>query len=402
MTKAPILDPSPTSFLVSEGEWTLDDALYALNGEYALPLGGVPVRYALPIPGQGGPWRTQLTSALLRSLRKPDKESLPCLDLWSATLKLVVADFDHLPVDAGLDLAWDWECFREYLTWRYGRLGLVVESPSGKAKILFVVRVPEGETMSRDIALDTLGWLLDDAEMGLIDRSPAALTQFLVREKVFSLLQERLNLLQVHPAILDSTEGPGEAFRWHLYAGDLPDLGLNSLQQFVVRFILGFSKRALGEDKGAPDSAGQPSQARGIALSQPFLVRQAEMGGFAFKNAVAGQRQISRGLKKLQGLGLLEVVRNQFIIGKKAKIYRVTGTLKDLAEEVLANLPQKAVHMSPAFIDAGSWNRVLRQESNHHKTQKSYEQWFYSLAGCMDKDREAQMHKIWKWHIEHV
>jgi hypothetical protein len=35
-----------------EGDWTLDDALDALTGKFALTLNRVPIKYALPIPGQ--------------------------------------------------------------------------------------------------------------------------------------------------------------------------------------------------------------------------------------------------------------------------------------------------------------------------------------------------------------
>jgi len=371
-------------FLPAEGSWTLDDALEAMTSKFALALNGVPLKYALPIPGQSGFWRTYLTGTLLGALKKPDKESLPCLELWSAVLKLVVADFDSLPVVPGL--AWDWETFRAYLSWRYGHLGLVVESPSGKAKIVFVVRIPDGASMTTDIALDTLDWLLDPEEREVIDRTPAALTQFLLREKAFSLLQERLNLLPVHPAILDSTEEPEETTRWHLFEGEVPDMGLNDLQEFLIRYILGSSKLALAK----------------IALSQPYLVRQAEMKGFSFKSMVAGQKQVSRALEKFQEMGLLEVVNGKWFGGKRAKTYRAAGVLKDLAEEILANLPDKEPHVPPASIAAGAWNRILLHESNYHLAQETYEQWFYSLDGCMDKDREAQMRKVWKWHIEHL
>ena len=104
------------NFLPSEGAWTFDDAVDAITTEFALPLGGVPIKYALPIPGKSGSWRTNLTGTLQSALKKPDKASLPCLELWSAFLKLVVADFDTLPGDFE-----DWEGFRGYLSWRYER-----------------------------------------------------------------------------------------------------------------------------------------------------------------------------------------------------------------------------------------------------------------------------------------
>jgi hypothetical protein len=240
--------------------------------------------------------------------------------------------------------------------------------------------------MTTGIALDTLDWLLDLEEREAIDRSPSALTRFLLREKVFSLLRERLNLLPAHSAILDSTEGPEEATRWHLYEGELPDMGLNHLQEFLIRYILGFSKRALTK----------------IALSQPNLVKQAVMCGFTFKTAAAGQKQFSRALEIFQEVGLLALVKGTWFSGKRAKTYKAIGVLRDLAEEILTNLPQKAAHIGPASIEPGTWNETLLRESNYHRTRDSFEKWFYSLDGCMDKDREAQMRKVWNWHVEHL
>lgn len=362
-------------YLSIEDVWTLDDAAAALPWEFALTLQGVPLRYALPRHGSAGAWRIQNNDAFRDALQRTEKNDLPCFDPWSAILKLVIADFDLLP-----DSFVSWDQFREYLEWKYGRMGLVLESPSGKAKVFFVVKAP-GARMTKEIALDTLEHLLEEDERGAIDRGASALTQFFLREEAFSLLRERLDGLPVFPAILDSTEAPERPRKWLLYTGDLPDLGLDDFKTFIVRFILGASKRALAE----------------LTVSQPYLVAQARLNGFDLPNAGSAVTKASRALAFLVKAGLLERTSQKYRPGVKGKGYRVAGTLGELAEQILKEHPHKD-HVPPTTIPDHDWNRTLLRESNYHRSQESFEAWFYSLDGWREGDREKQMRGVWKWH----
>ncbi|MBP1627347.1 MAG: hypothetical protein H6Q00_1822 [Holophagaceae bacterium] len=364
----------PFPFQPGPGQKTFDEVLDDLTNENALSLGGVPLRYSLAASSSRGSWRTLFNPLFQDCLRKPSKESLPCLDLWSGILKLVVADFDHLP--EGFE---SWEQHREILTYKYGRMGLVLESPSGKSKVVFVVE--SGGTMTSEIALDTLDHLLDEEERPQIDRSPSALSQFFLREKGFLLLREHLNALPVFPAVFDSLPDQKEPFRWWVFAEDLPDLGLSPLEDFLVRFILGASKRSLEE----------------LALPQLLILAQAELYGFSFTSPAAGQKQISRIIRSFKDRGWLEVVNPTFIPGALAKTYKAAGPLREMAMEILKSHPTK-VHQSPESIENHEWNKDLLREANYHRNQESYEGWFYSLPGWNKEDREKQMKRIWAWH----
>ena len=292
----------------------------------AIRIHGAAIKYGLPIKGESNLFRTQETVTFLNQLRQPRKERLPVLDLWSAKYKIVVADFDELPAPFI-----EWSDFRKYISFYYGRMGLVLESPSGKAKVIFVVKLPENQAMNHSIARDTLNWLLREEERSVIDRTDSANCRLFINEKMYREIRSKINLLPIYAGILDSAEdNPVESqlsHVWNFLPRDAEQLkrfeGIltTKAQWFLARFVLGSAKLALKE----------------IDLPQPYIIAQAAREGEEAPSLPA----LSAARKSLVKLGLLELTNEKYCPGGKGKSYRAVGVMKEVCEDILAHFETK-------------------------------------------------------------
>jgi len=351
----------------------------------ALQIHGSPIRYSLPIPGKSDLFRTYETKDFLKHLNKMKKERLPLLDLWSSKYKIVVADFDHLPKTFT-----DWSDFRKFLSFQYGHMGLVLKSPSGKAKMMFLIELPDGQAMSLGIALDTLDWFLEGEERKAIDRSESANCRCFINERMYNDIRNAIDRLPIFPAILDSAEDkPLETKivrRWNFLAKDAIGLDLlkeiltTKAQWFLARYILGSAKLAMDE----------------IDLPQPYIIGQAEIQG----DYVPSLPALSSARASFVKLGLLELTDAEYGRGKKGMSYRATGILLQACETVLEHQTPRADHVPPVSIVDGEWNTILLKEVNYFLKYELWNDWFYSLPGCREKDREKKMKNIWNYHLK--
>lgn len=372
----------------------------------AMTIHGDPLRYGLPFPGHSDLFRTYVTKSFLNQLRQPIKEHLPVFDLWSLrSIKLIVADYDELPMDFihEEDRDWRegeaWEHYRQYLEWRYGRLGLVLPSPSGKAKILFKVHLSEGVQMNPAIAHDTLDYLLDQEDRVMIDRRPVAAQRFFMNEVMFKTIQKGgLEEVPVHPAVLDSLDNVPEYLalkegrlpeprRWDLIPADAPEFNpligtlKNEAEWFLVRILASSPRRAL----------------QGIDLPQPFIVQQSEQ---------ALERPLSlaatcRAIKSFVGQGFLKVVDEGYYPGRRGKRYCADGILVEILNNRLTTQCSTKIRPVVDSIPDGKWESVFWMMTNYFSSEGDYLQWAYSLPGVdkKGKNRRKKAQRAWRAHV---
>lgn len=374
-------------------------------------LSGEPLKYALLDNRNSGAFRTKLTPRFEESLQRLKKNQLPLFDLWSLQkLKLVAADFDQIPkwcerdtlnqLDKGtrgkLTKEILWKEFRSYLSHRYGRLGLVLPTPSGKAKILFVLLAPAPIQMTHTIALDTLQFLLEEGDFAAVDKKAAALNRLYVNREMLLAMQTGLEALPAHEPILDSLDQePGSHPSARFVPWDLPLLGVeerNALggviqheaEWFIVRFMAGMPTCAL-------ESIALPR----ILLSKLSSLRPE--GPF-------GQAAFSRAIKALMGRGLLVLVDDTYVPGKKAKLYRAEGVLHEVMARLSKVAPEPRDHEVSSFlgedIPDGQWTDVLWKATNYFRDEASYLAWAYAKEGVERKNRKQKAREAWRNHVD--
>lgn len=376
-----------------------------------LPLNKKPLKYALPDKCHPGTFRTRRTPRFERSLKKRDKTQLPLFDLWSVDgIKLVAADFDQIPEwyeqdarnyrdeDAGCELTANelWEDFRSYLSHRYGRLGLVLPTPSGKAKILFMARVPASIQMSHAIALDTLQHLLEEWDFAAVDKKPAALNRLYVNREMLAAMQSGLDALPAHEPILDGLDQePSSQPSARFVPWDLPLLGVeerNALggviqheaEWFIVRVMAGMPLRAL----------------ESIALPRILLSQQSSH----HPEGPFGQAAFSRAIKALAGRGLLVVVDDTYTPGKKAKLYRAEGVLREvmaqLSKATVKPYDPEAASFLGQDIPDGQWDEVLWKATNYFRDEASYLAWACAKKGVERRNCKQKAKTAWRCHVD--
>lgn len=377
----------------------------------ALIFKGMPLKYAFQDNQKPGPFRTKFTPRFEESLKKQIKDQLPLFNLWSLNgFKLVAADYDEIPGwyqndalnylddDAGWVPTEEmlWEDFRSYLSHRYGKLGLVIPTPSGKAKILFMVLVPPSIRMSHAIALDTLQHLLEEWDFAAVDIKHAALSKCFVNEVMFAAKQSGLEALPVHEPILDSLNlEPISSQVARSTSWELPSLGAeerNALSGVIQHEVEWFIVRFMGSMPTASLEC--------IALPRIFLSRQSSL----HPKGPFGQAAISRAISALVDRGLLAVVDDRYAPGKKAKLYRAEGGLR----EAMARLnqatpkprdPELASFLSQEIPD-GHWDEVLWKATNYFRDEDSYLAWIRGKKGLELRGREKKAQAAWRCHVD--
>lgn len=379
--------------------------------EDVLQLNGKPLKYALPDTHKSGAFRTKRTPRFEKSLQKTIKEQLPLFDLWCIKdIKLVAADFDQIPEwfendalnyldgDAELDPTEEmlWADFRSYLSHRYGRLGLVLSTPSGKAKILFLVLASASIPMSHAIALDTLQLLLEEWDFASVDTKPAALNRLYVNGEMLASMQSGLEVLPVHEPVLDSLDQEpisGQISRCSLW--DLPPLPAeeqsalggvihHDVEWFIVRFM------------GSMPTASLEC----MALPQIFLSRQSSQ----HPEGPFGQATISRAVNALVNRGLLAVVDDRYAPGKKAKLYRAEGVLREAMVRLSLAAPKPPGPEVASFLSQeipdGHWDEVLWKATNFFRDETSYMAWVQGKKGVKLRGRARKAQVAWRCHVD--
>lgn len=367
----------------------------------ALEVYGRPLRYRLPFRGKGGNFRTRLNSAFIKQLSHPVKEYLPLLDLWSGgEVKLIVADFDRLP-DGYSSEHWSsekkilWEDFRRYLHYRYGKIGLVLISPSGKAKIVFKISLPNSIEMTREIALDTLQILLEESDFAVIDRSAPAARLLFLNSGMYRVMRDRLDPRPIIQPVLDSLEEGGvpqtsQEHRWKPALAAAPEL--DALDGVLDREVQWFLARFLA---GAPELANEC-----IGLSQPYLVRQSAH----WLEKPFSQRSLSEGIASLIAKGLLSVIDDSFAPGRKSKLYRAEGVLRNAMDALIQKRHSGKVSTRPAFLDEdlpdGMWDATLWKATNWFGDEASFLEWATGKNGIEHEGRFRKAKAAWRNHID--
>jgi hypothetical protein len=380
----------------------------AMRVEYkdVLTLHGKPLKYRLPDKHNPKPFRTAYTPRFRNHLQKVSKLQLPTFDLWSAgDIKIIAADFDHVPdwyvidtseylEDRTNEMLWD--DFRLYLSHQYGRMGLVLRSPSGKAKVLFKVEVPASIQVSYDIALDTLRHFLDEWDFAAVDPMPAALNRLYVNKDMLDAMKSGLEAIPIFDPILDSLDQdscPARSFcftPWSLLPSEADELRPldGALQHELEWFLVCF----MG---GNPEAALQ-----GIALPRIFLSKLASH----HLGRSIGQTAFSRAIRSMVGRGLLIVVDDFYAPGRKAKLYRVDGVLQETLAKLKSPLflprdPEIASFLDKDIPD-GQWYRVLWRATNFFRDEASFLAWAHSKQGIELRHRKQKAKDAWRCHVD--
>lgn len=371
-----------------------------------LILHGKPLKYRLPDQCNSKCFRTGFTFRFRKQLEVANKHQLPTFDLWSAgDIRVIAADFDQFPrwyeIDS-LECLEDrtngmlWDDFRLYLSHRYGKLGLVLQTPSGKAKILFKVQVPASIRMTYAIALDTLQHLLDEQDFAALDTMPAALNRLFVNGGMVEAMRSGLEAFPIHAPILDSIE-PEPSSRcssrftpWRLLPTDAEEL--KPLEQVLRNEAEWFLVRFLG---GAPAAALQS-----IALPRVHLSSQASH----HLGRSIGQTAFSRAVRSMVGRGLLIVVDDHYAPGRKAKLYRVGGVLQETLTKLSPPMipprdPEIASFLNKDIPD-GQWNAVLWRATNYFQDEDSFLAWAHSKKGIGLRNRDQKAKDAWRCHVK--
>lgn len=379
-----------------------------LRREYqdVLTLHGKPLKYRLPDNHNPKPFRTAFTPRFSEHLQKTSKLQLPTFDLWSAgDIKIIAADFDQLPDwyvrdtseyldDRTNEILWD--DFRLYLSHQYGRMGLVLRSPSGKAKVLFKAEVPASIQMSCAIALDTLRHFLDDWDFAAVDPMPAALNRLYVNREMLDAMQSGLEETPILDPILDSLDQDSSPTRssgfttCRLLSPETEELKVldgilqHEVEWFLVRFM------------GVTPAAALKS----IALPRVFLSKQASH----HLGRPLGQSAFSRAIRSMVSRGLLLLVDDYYAPGRKAKLYQVGGVLQEAMAKLNPPLILPRDPETASFLDKdipnGHWYRVLWRATNFFQDEASFLAWAHSKKGIGLHNRSQKAKEAWRCHVE--
>lgn len=399
----------------------------------ALTIDGVDIRYGILRPGpEGGIFRTYFCSAFRKALFSYKKQLLPRFDFWkfnSSRTRIIIADFDEKPEDFER-----WSDFRSYLAYTYPQ-ALPLESPSGKAKLLFKVSLPEGIEIDHYIAADTLRLLLSEEHYDLCDKNSTAFHVLFANCSMYTILTEQVNDLVPFPAVLDSVKSGSEKAPWTWIPTDLPlpqlqelRSELSEVQFFVIHFIASWARKAL-------DSS--------LQVPQTYLAEQSRLlHSKGLLSESFSQVEIHYALQDLIQLGYLTCVDHSYTVHKKAKRYKVLSKVHSLLLGLLVLLVDKKRQLlsgsmshlivlppgSPpasdnssapirfpnkeelvfrttlpewmrmGWIEEGSWNRSLWTATNFFQTFESYMRWVMSIPGHQLKTRLKQAKNAWESH----
>lgn len=285
-----------------------------------------------------------------------EKEKLPKLGLWTnPNFKFICADFDKLPSQF-----YSWDSFYSYMNQVYNKQGLVIRSASNKVKILFKI---ESKFMTKEKALASLAKILDPDHMAWIDTSVPALSLTFVNQTMYMLIIK--HKFPTHAEVLSDTAQRGYSFLCALLPKDFEELALTKSESSVLRVLCALPRLLTG-------------------YQLPITKIAATVG--------VTHQTVSRALKKLVALGLLEVLNNSYVANKQAKTYKAKARLREFLFKVTGqcklSLPTVGSISLPTAIRDGHWYETLWRISSLFKGKLDlFQLWAESIRGSERKDR---------------
>lgn len=338
---------------------------------FLLPNGSV-LRYAFPEDkGNQCKWfRTFYSERLM--IKRNNKISLPKLGLWSSKSNqyLLAADFDNLP-DGFANFA----NLRTYLKQNYTS-GIVTTTPSGKAKVFFVIEISNEIEMNLETAIATLELIfhLDNYDLiNYIDKSISAMSiAFLTPEMVQDL--QKLKSLKIISVEGYSNHSNEETLKsehiFKLYEGCMPkyfeDFTSSDSREIFLRKLI--ACYGLIKDKG-------------FSLPIPKIAKECDVSA----------KTISLWIAELISIGCLNCINRKYIPGVRAKTYIAKNELKEF---ILYTTPKKERKKPPSVIRDGEWNQKLFDIAwYYHDDEEGYFEHVKRISGWNKKDRQKQAGK---------
>ena len=322
---------------------------------------------AISLHGDKKPWRRRIDLAMWPVF----KENMPKLHLWSANsdVQLVAVDFDKLPDDFSTyrsdDMGAGWDGFRRYLKHVLGGKAHVTTSATGKAKVLFAVKLVDHEdTMSKQMALDFIEKHIPSHLFDLIDKSKSALNSTFLTESMADELSTVLRTLKPIEAVYD---------QWAHRALKNEKHTFRSVEGLLPAWATDFVGRSKGRDKFVRillACRGLLREPRGFGLSSLKLAKQLDVSGRTVRDWIA----------ELKETGLLIPARNGlYVPGARAKAFIAVGELRASIEEFQ---PLRGITPdAPSTISDGEWNEVLVEWASKFSTSEEYLAWVESVPG---------------------
>lgn len=277
---------------------------------------GYKVRYKLPSDYVNMDTAFRTNDLQIKRLSDKNKKNLAIASLWSQKhdsegyyYSGIVADFDKLPQAYS-----DWHEFKLDMCSRYGNISAVNTSVSGKVKLFFPAK--SKNRMTGDVALAYLKSILNPEDFDIIDNSHAALCCSYMNEHILDGINlmcamEFVDIGDIKNKIQTTT-------RYYSYKGKIP--------QFF-KFFIG-NEKAREQFVRALLSCHNLIENRGFGLSQTVLAAQCGVS----------TGSISKWLKTLQDMKLLDCVDANWEYKKKAKIYKASWMLATAIAEAKKEL----------------------------------------------------------------
>lgn len=130
-----------------------------------------------------------------------------------------------------------------------------------------------------------------------------------------------------------------------------------------------------------------------------------ELGFSCAKKQCKYEKRVSRFLKDLRNLNLIECISQTVVRGKKGFTYRLMGEFKNFCVKIgrkISKTSSKVLRKQiPAFIRDGNWHEQLMNASAHFIDDPlGFIKWFKRMKGSGEKDRADQAFSIIKWRLE--
>ena len=346
------------------------------------------LKWGLPIRGDklAAYYRQQdehlLKNTIATATRQKIKRYQPDVDLWSSktNMHVICADLDCHPEGyAGFTEELFTTLKNSYTN------AAIARSLSGKIKMFFVVELPKyRRMMDTDIALLTLKKIFEKAPhfFKACGHEQNDLRRCFINEDIRLCLKEVKNLVP-HPATI-------------------PPRRLLNRQEGTIPELLKIFLR------GAKKPEAQKEFLR-ILLATPELI---DDNGFCLSQLqlcenINRRHKISRPtitgwIKKLVKDGWLKCINQKFVPEgdtRHAKRYVADNELHDAID-----LNTRSRYKLPSEIEDGTWNKEIYRaachfvranksddtESDDNDCKKYFWDWFYSVPGCLNKNRRSE------------
>lgn len=270
------------------------------------------------------------------------------------TTWMIFMDFDSLPVGF-----FDWDSFSDYLS--SFNIGCVLRTKSEKAKVVLLV---ESDAMSTKIAANTFRKFFGD----LVNHCDfSAFLRSYVMPDQFETLDSYLNSAPMTKAVRDTDD-------WDMI--EIPKFeNLNTLTSKVLQFFVS-------------------SRNEFVDGSQKYM---AELFNVS-------QSAISSAIKKLISLGYISLVDKSYMVGIKAKTYKVVNTKciefkkKKLLSKTLLSYCNTKITDIPQSIEDGTWFRTVWASTRFFNSASQFLSWLNNLSGVLLKGRYKRAVRSWNAH----